>query len=468
MIARELDSSSSPPSAPTGDPSCSARATRRSSRTSTPATCAPAGRRSASASSPTPRTRPSAQTCSRPAGARSITRARPSSTPTTTARSSSCAATSTSTADCARAQGHIEPFAVAPAVATRRARDRGRPPLARRARRGAARAGALDRPRGVHHGGRRVFSALGLACGADSAPLRPLSLEDEPAPALERPRRRAPRPPRHGRRSGRPDAAPAAVPPTEPVWGCRRREDYAEVVRVWREGPAPLLDPVPGMSERERLRIAMVIPPFRRGSGGHNTLLQILTRLEQRGHTCSLWLHDFTDQHLSEWTRSCARRARVLRAPERARATRASTPGRGPMSRSRPAGRRSPRRSCSTTAAPAPTWSTTTSPSSTRPRPTSCWPQDSYRHGLHCIAASPWLRDLLIERYGVSADAFELGVEHDIYRPRRPAPRGHDRLLRAPHDARAGRPDRDDGAAGAAPPPPRRAHRPVRGPEHDR
>ena len=39
--------------------------------------------------------------------------------------------------------------------------------------------------------------------------------------------------------------------------------------------------------------------------------------------------------------------------------------------------------------------------------------QDSYRYGLHCIAASPWLRDLLIERYGVSADAFELGVEHE-------------------------------------------------------
>jgi glycosyltransferase involved in cell wall biosynthesis len=43
---------------------------------------------------------------------------------------------------------------------------------------------------------------------------------------------------------------------------------------------------------------------------------------------------------------------------------------------------------------------------------------DSYRHGLHCIAASPWLRDLLIERYGASADAFQLGVEHEVYQPR--------------------------------------------------
>ncbi len=37
--------------------------------------------------------------------------------------------------------------------------------------------------------------------------------------------------------------------------------------------------------------------------------------------------------------------------------------------------------------------------------------EDTYRHGLHCIAASPWLRDLLIDRYGTSADAFQLGVD---------------------------------------------------------
>ncbi len=42
---------------------------------------------------------------------------------------------------------------------------------------------------------------------------------------------------------------------------------------------------------------------------------------------------------------------------------------------------------------------------------------DTYRHGLHCIAASPWLRDLLIDRYGAPADAFQLGVDHAIYTP---------------------------------------------------
>ncbi len=48
------------------------------------------------------------------------------------------------------------------------------------------------------------------------------------------------------------------------------------------------------------------------------------------------------------------------------------------------------------------TSSTITSPSSTPPPPSGCWPRTRYRHGLHCVAASPWLRDLLIDRYGAT------------------------------------------------------------------
>jgi glycosyltransferase involved in cell wall biosynthesis len=52
---------------------------------------------------------------------------------------------------------------------------------------------------------------------------------------------------------------------------------------------------------------------------------------------------------------------------------------------------------------------------------------ETYRYGLHCIAASPWLRDLLIERYTATADAFQLGVDHETYRPR-PVQRQRDRI----------------------------------------
>ena len=60
---------------------------------------------------------------------------------------------------------------------------------------------------------------------------------------------------------------------------------------MWRYGSAPLREVSPGTSEGRTLRIAIVIPPFGRGSGGHNTLFQILSRLEQRGLT----LEDFSD-----------------------------------------------------------------------------------------------------------------------------------------------------------------------------
>jgi glycosyltransferase involved in cell wall biosynthesis len=54
--------------------------------------------------------------------------------------------------------------------------------------------------------------------------------------------------------------------------------------------------------------------------------------------------------------------------------------------------------------------------------------EDTYRHGLHCVAASPWLRDLLIERYEAAADAFQLGVDHATYHPR-PVARRSDTIV---------------------------------------
>ncbi len=183
--------------------------------------------------------------------------------------------------------GHVEAFAL-----DRRAADgprRGRAatsrwmreqgvPAAERAR-WAARAT-------VHHGGRRVFSALGSRAERVPAPLRrQLSLEGRDDGAD---RHRTPRPPT-ARRSQSP-----------PVAGCRHAalaEDYADAGRVLRDGPAPLLDPIPGMAERERLRLALVVPPLRRGSGGHNTLFQLLSRLERRGHVCSVWLADVHGKH---------------------------------------------------------------------------------------------------------------------------------------------------------------------------
>jgi glycosyltransferase involved in cell wall biosynthesis len=46
------------------------------------------------------------------------------------------------------------------------------------------------------------------------------------------------------------------------------------------------------------------------------------------------------------------------------------------------------------------------------------WAEETYRAGLHVVAASPWLAGLVRERYGASASAFDLGVDHARYAPR--------------------------------------------------
>jgi O-antigen biosynthesis protein len=45
------------------------------------------------------------------------------------------------------------------------------------------------------------------------------------------------------------------------------------------------------------------------------------------------------------------------------------------------------------------------------------WAAWTYRQGLHCIAASPWLADLVHRRYGAGATSFDLGIDHARYRP---------------------------------------------------
>ncbi|MGH2902849.1 MAG: glycosyltransferase family 4 protein, partial [Solirubrobacteraceae bacterium] len=287
----------------------------------------------------------------------------------------------------------------------------------------------------VHHGGRRVFSALGSRAGHLPAPLRGrLSLEgrDGGSHAADGAGESAAAPGLSPDSTAElaPDAAPGVspVPPPTQMPPKRDHDDYEDVARFWREGAAPLLDPVPGMAERERLRLALVIPSFRRGSGGHNTLLQIFSRLERRGHLCSVWLYDFTGQHNAEWPAVIRADIREFFAPIEGPVYKGFADWQG------------------ADVAIATGWQTV--------HPTLMLDQcrarayivndhepefyaasteremaeDTYRHELHCIAASPWLRDLLIERYAASADAFQLGVDHSLYQPR-PVPRRQDTVI---------------------------------------
>jgi len=307
--------------------------------------------------------------------------------------------------------GHVEAFSPLRALRTVRAetaadlrwmRERG--------------AGAGERARwaaraGVHHSGRRVFSALGSRAERLPAGVRTrLSLE------------------RRGDGDGA--SVAAAVPPPAgrpmPPYGA---DAYADAARVLRDGPVPLLDPVPGAAERERLRLALVVPPWRRGSGGHNTLFQLLSRLERRGHVCSVWICDPHGE-------TASRRAAVLRAE----INDWFAPFEGPVYKGFDDWH-------GADVAIATGWQTVHPtllldgcrarayvvndhepeffPTSTEYR----LAEDSYRHGMHCIAASPWLRDLVAQRYGASADAFQLGVDHAVYAPRPDVARRRDTVV---------------------------------------
>jgi GT2 family glycosyltransferase/glycosyltransferase involved in cell wall biosynthesis len=311
--------------------------------------------------------------------------------------------------------GHVEAFHPVRALRTVRAetaadlrwlKQRGAP-AGERAR-WAARAS-------VHHGSRRVFSALGSRADRLPAGVRErLSLErrgDAAAPVLD------------------PAGLPGAPPRGRAIAAQVTEDIYPEAARVLREGPAPLLDPLPGMADRERLRLALVVPPWRRGSGGHNTLFQLLSRLERRGHVCSVWVSDLHDETAGRWPAVLREEINEWFAPFAGPVYKGFAEWHG------------------ADVAIATGWQTVHpallldgcrarayvvndhEPEFFATSTESRLAEDTYRHGMHCIAASPWLRDLVAERYGASADAFQLGVDHAIYAPRADVARRRDTVV---------------------------------------
>jgi glycosyltransferase involved in cell wall biosynthesis len=267
----------------------------------------------------------------------------------------------------------------------------------------------------IHHGGRRVFSALGSRAEQLPAPVRrTLSLEQ-----------------RDGAVTGGAVAPPGEVsplPPVTPIPAKLPHEVYEGIEQLWRDGPARLLEPVPGMADRERLRLAMAIPTFNRGSGGHNTLFQVFTRLEQRGHACSVWLVDQYGYARSVWPAVLREEIREYFAPFEGPVYKDFAQWQG------------------ADVAIATGWQTVHpllrvgqcrarayvvndhEPEFYAASAEQALSAETYGYDMHCIAASPWLRDLLIEKYSASAEAFELGVEHDTYKPR-PVERRRDTVV---------------------------------------
>ncbi|HYM56528.1 MAG TPA: glycosyltransferase family 4 protein [Solirubrobacteraceae bacterium] len=106
-------------------------------------------------------------------------------------------------------------------------------------------------------------------------------------------------------------SGPARRLTTQLVAAQRTPEDvsgpYAAWVELERTGPVPLSGGAatadgertgamrlesPAAASGGPLRIGFVVPEFRRGSGGHTTIANLVRGLETRGHTCSVWIHD--------------------------------------------------------------------------------------------------------------------------------------------------------------------------------
>ncbi len=253
----------------------------------------------------------------------------------------------------------------------------------------------------AHQVGRRVASALGSrATSLPDGLQRTLSLEARGAeaggPSIPRGRQVAPQP-----------------------YG------YEDVLRFSREGPAPLDDPVPGMSERP-MHVAVVIPNFVRGSGGHSTILTLMARLEELGHTVSIWLYD---PHGRMYGSGAVIRKRIVEefVPLRAPVQRGFEHWHG------------------ADVALATGWDTAYAvamlpgcrarayliqdhePEFFATSAERLWAERTYSLGFYGIAASRWLRDLLARRYGQHGTWFRLGV-HALYRPR-PIERRRDTVI---------------------------------------
>jgi O-antigen biosynthesis protein len=285
--------------------------------------------------------------------------------------------------------------------------------------------GAPDRDLGhwvlrsaLHHGGRRAFSALGSR--ADRLPRvvqRRMSLEGRAGGVTGVVQTGTPVPTNVSVLEGGVDVRPDL-----------EREMFAAADEVWRRGPVPLLEPVRGMASRERLRLALVIPPFGRGSGGHGLLFEILSRLERRGHICSVWVHDYAPEFSGV-------RPAVIRHDINEFFASISAPAYNGFGEWHGAD-----------VVMSTGWQTVhpallleqcyqrvyiVNDHEPEFHPTSAesvLAADTYRQGLPCIAGSPWLRDLLVERYFADAQVFEYGVDHDVYQPR-PVPRRDDTIV---------------------------------------
>lgn len=212
-------------------------------------------------------------------------------------------------------------------------------------------------------------------------------------------------------------ASTTSDPPGRAASGSLAQPRYADVLRYAKEDAAPLAPRSATAADRERLHVAFVVPPFRRGSGGHSTIFGLIARLERMGHTCTVWIVDpggnghvdrpaVTRRNIVDWFAPIA--APVFagfdawHGADVAVATGWDTAH--PVAMLADCGARA-----YLVQDHEPEFFATSAER--------IWAEQTYDLGLHPICASRWLRDVLADEHGCEGSYFHLGVEHDVYRP---------------------------------------------------
>jgi glycosyltransferase involved in cell wall biosynthesis len=169
-----------------------------------------------------------------------------------------------------------------------------------------------------------------------------------------------------------------------------------------------------GGEARGPLTLAWVVPTWSVGSGGHTTIFRLVKQMEQRGHRCSI--HLFDPWHIEPRSGGELREeirehfipveAAVFRDLDRfigadvaiATEWRTAFPVRDlPGCREK----------VYLVQDDEPQFYATSSQS--------IWAEESYRMGYRCIAYTPWMADILRERWGLEAHYFECGTDTDVY-----------------------------------------------------
>ncbi|UTI65081.1 glycosyltransferase [Paraconexibacter antarcticus] len=259
----------------------------------------------------------------------------------------------------------------------------------------------------LHHSSRKGFGALGArAHRLPPAVQRRLSLEGTVvagAPAVAT--------------GGQPVTGATVGPRGEHIEARLEQPTWQNVLTFSRAGITSLLPPIPGHGAAGPLHLAVVIPPFQRGSGGHMSLFQLLLRLERKGHTVSLWIDDEAGLMREDRPARIRRQIRDWFVPLEAPVFKGFDDWFG------------------ADVAVATGWQTAHSVamlSGTRARAyivqdhepefyatsaESRWAADTYRLGFHHLCGSPYL-EAMVASYGGTSSRFSFGVDHELYHPR--------------------------------------------------